>query len=982
MKILGRTVHAAVLALLAGCGVGGVLAGSAGGGGGGGGGSNPPPAPTINVSLPGGDDASNLVAFRVRLEDQRIDTDERDPRVLLVPEFAIGSGPFRPMTEAVVASSEGTRSLTLSGEHTFVWNTLVDLGAYTGPVSFRFAAEYEEAEGIRRRFRPFSGRFRLDNRLGATVLGVDVREDSDLDTFPVDLRPDGDGFLVADLGANIVERVGPTGRVDRIVGLGLPGVLPAGGQAPGVARLPLLFGVDVDPAGNLYTTHSESVVLTNRGAAPVVFGLLDEAGSPTPDTTVVPPQTAATVIGAVRVGASTVQLGPAISFARAMRRHPSGAFLFIDLGQRVLAANPQDPASPASTPITLGAVTIAPGDVVAIAGGGTETADDVAATDAQLSDAAALAIGPDGEVYVAEASPSRVRAINTTAAPVTIADVPLAVGAIRTVAGGNGAGSTGDGGPATAARLHLPNGIDVSPQRVLFISDRNNVVVRAANLGTAAATFAETTIQEGNIDTVVGGGTVGGIGSKARAFRLEIPNGVALDAAGNLLVADGHRVLFVNGSVATVSAYGATAGAARVALVYDATARGGLLLIEPRALAAPTPEALYVADRSSIRVMNFGSAPMVFGGAAADPGGSAVLAGGAVTGFAGDGGPARTAAFSSPSALASEGPFVLYVADTGNDRVRALNTDDPRVPLSAHVALGVVLDAGEVATVVGGAAGPLADDGDGLAPTAASLSAPQGLAVSNAGLLFVADTGHHRIRVVNPGPGDVTIAGLLVPAGTIETLVGGGVAGFTPDGPGPWLVDTPTALAADRDFLYFADSGNARIRVLNLTGTDATISDITVPPGEVRTIVGTGVRGNTGDFGLGIDATIDTPRAFALQTVNGERAALYFSDGPQHVVRMVNLTSDTDLVGALNAQGDVSVTVPDASIVTLAGGPNTPGFPNSPGFGGDGGVAATMRFAEPWGIAVATFDGDPAHFFVADSRNDRVRRFGAPPLVR
>src|SRR6185436_17970750 len=123
---------------------------------------------------------------------------------------------------------------------------------------------------------------------------------------------------------------------------------------------------------------------------------------------------------------------------------------------------------------------------------------------------------------------------------------------------------------------------------------------------------------------------------------------------------------------------------------------------------------------------------------------------------------------------------------------------------------------GAVATIAGGPAGPLPADGDRLAPTSASLKAPQGLAVSNAGLLFVSDTGHHRIRVLNPGPGDVTVAGTLVAAGTIRTVIGGGIPGFTPDGAGPWLVDSPTALAIDRELLYFAEIGNARIRVLNL----------------------------------------------------------------------------------------------------------------------------------------------------------------------
>jgi hypothetical protein len=972
----------ATLCLAGGCGVGGVLAAAAGGGGSSSSKSTPaPPPPSVFVSLPGGATGANLIPFQVRLTDERIKDGGRDPRVRITPTFARTGGEFRPMTEAAVAQSEGTRGLTLSEPHTFVWNAFIDAGSAVDDVSFRFDAEYEDAEGIRRKFVAFEGRLRIDGRLAATVFGADVRDDSDVDTFPIDIRPDGDGFLVACLGANIIERVGPTGRVDRVVGLGIPGTIGNDGQAPGVARLPLVFGFDLDAAGNVLATHGESVSLTNRGATNVVFGLVDEGGTPTPDTSTVAPQTVATVIGALRgVTGSRAQLGPAISFGRAMRRHPAGVFLFIDGAARVTAVNPQDPASLASTSVTLANVVIGPGEAKVILGGGTQAGDDVPGTDAELSDAYALGVGPDGEVYCVERGPSRVRVLNTGAAPLDILGSPLAIGAVRTIVGSLGPGFAGDGGPAADARLEQPSSVDVTADRVLFVADTNNVVVRAINLGASDVTFAETTIAPGAIDSVAGGGT-GGVGSTARDFAFEIPNGASLDTNGNLLVADGHRVVLVNGSTSTVNSYGATAGAARVALVYDSLERGGLILVEPRALASPSPDVLYVTDRSSVRVVNLGAVPAVYGGAAADPGQAAVLGGGAVTGFTGDGASARVAAFSTPSALATEGPFILYVADTGNDRVRVINTDDPRRAGSSHVALGVNVLAGNVATVVGGGP-PAPGDGDGLVPTAANLAGPQGLAVSNAGLVYVADTGHHRIRVVNPGPNAVTVAGVVVPAGRIATVVGTGAPGFTPDGIGPWTIDTPTALAVDRDVLYFGEAGNARIRVLNVSASTVTIANIAVAPGEVRTICGSGVRGNQGDFGLSVDALIDSPRGFALQTLNGERAALYFADGPQHVVRMLNLTSDTDLVGALNPQGGVAVTVPDSSIVTLAGGPNTPGFQNAPGFDGDGDEARTMRFAEPWGVAVTTFGGAPAHFFVADSRNQRVRRFGAPPLVR
>ena len=944
-----------LLLALTGCGVGGILRGTAGGGGGGGGGSNPPPPPPVVVAVPQGQSASNYVTFQFILRDPQVREDEgrpggaRDPRVRVEPQFQLpGSETWFDMTEAALAGSDGTRALPL-GQHTFVWNTLIDLGDYSGEVRVRVLAEYEESSGIRRRFRTREVRFRIDNRLAATLFGRDVHPPLDVDTFPVDMRPDGSAFVVAALGANIVERVEPNGVVRRLAGFGVPGDTVGTGRDPGVARLRTIGGVELDAAGNLYTNHDDSILVTNRSAATLAFGT-------------------------VSVSPRTIEKGlVGLTSSRGVRFHPSGALLFLNAGTELLAFNPQDPADPGATDIVLAGVTVEPGAFARIAGGGTDADDGAVGTDAELTDAISVAVGPDGEVYFAERALGRVRVLVTGAAPLVIGGRTVAAGTVDTVLGGNGLGDVGDGGPARLAQLNLPGGIDVSAARVLFVADTSNVRVRMANLGVAPVTFAETTVQAGGVDTVVGGGD-GGIGSKARDLALGTPNAASLDSAGNLLVADQRSVILVNGGTTTITSYGRTAGPARTAQVYDATLRGGVPLIGPRAVHPASPEAVFFSDRSTVRVLNLGTSPMVVGGAAPDPGAVGIVAGGSVPGFSGDGGPARTAAFAAPAALVTEGPTRLFVADTDNDRVRFLHVGDPRADLPQTV-LGVSIAAGNVDTIVGGAPGPLTDDGDGLTPRAASLLRPQGVAATSAGLLFVADTGHHRIRVVNPGPADVVVAGVPVSAGTIETVIGGGAAGFTPDGAGPWLVDTPTALTTDRDLLYFAEVGNARIRALNLSSATVRAAGIDIPPGEIRTLVGSGVRGNSGDGGQGPDVSIDTPRGLFVQTVDTERTALYFSDHAQNVVRMLNLT-DEDLVAAVDASGRAVTTAPAGGVVTLAGGPNVAGFPNPPAFAGDGDEAVRMRFSGPWGVAVVLRNGVPAHFLVADEGNDRLRRFG------
>jgi hypothetical protein len=291
---------------------------------------------------------------------------------------------------------------------------------------------------------------------------------------------------------------------------------------------------------------------------------------------------------------------------------------------------------------------------------------------------------------------------------------------------------------------------------------------------------------------------------------------------------------------------------------------------------------------------------------------------------------------------------------------------------------------GNVTTVVGGASGPLPADGDGGPADACSLLGPEAVAVGGDGLIWVADTGHHRIRVVNPGAEPVTVVGVTVDPGTIRTVIGAGSPGFTADGAGPWFTSSPAALAVDNQgVVYFAERGNARIRCLNPTSATFSRAGIEVPPGEVRTLVGDGVPGNSGDGGDGPSARIASPRALVVQSRSDNTpVALYFSDEAAHVVRMLNLTADDDLALATDPQGNVTVTIPAASVFTVAGGPNTPGFPNTPAYDGDGDEAARVRFAGPFGIAVTTANGQPAHFFVADGGNDRLRRFAAPSLSK
>jgi len=159
------------------------------------------------------------------------------------------------------------------------------------------------------------------------------------------------------------------------------------------------------------------------------------------------------------------------------------------------------------------------------------------------------------------------------------------------------------------------------------------------------------------------------------------------------------------------------------------------------------------------------------------------VAGGGTQGL-GDGGPATSAQLNSPLAVAVDGDGNLYIADTGNSRIRK------------------VTPAGAISTIAGGRSAGFS--GDGGPATTAELHFPRGVAVDSAGSLYIADSENNRIRKVTP-------------AGIISTVAGNGNAGYSGDG-GPATdaqLRSPFGVSLDgAGRLYVADEGNNAIRLL------------------------------------------------------------------------------------------------------------------------------------------------------------------------
>ena len=346
----------------------------------------------------------------------------------------------------------------------------------------------------------------------------------------------------------------------------------------------------------------------------------------------------------------------------------------------------------------------AAGTIATVAGTGTSgySGDGGAATDATLDAPRTLAVDREGNVYVADTDNNVIRRIDPS-------------GAITTIAGNGEPGWSGDGGPATEARITWPHSVAVDDAGNVYVADSRNHRIRRVD-------------PTGVITTVAGtgrGGFSGDPGPATEAF-LDNPKGVAVDSAGRLYIADtgNNRVRRVDpsGVIITVAGNGVAGGGGDGGRATEAE------VTRPRAVAVDGAGNLYLLEGTEgevgrIRKVDGDGIITLFAGA-----------GGA--GFGGDGGPATEALFNRPRDLAADAAGNVYVADSENQRVRKVDTS------------------GTVTTIAG--TGDSDFSGDGGPATEAELSVLRGVAVGPHGDLFLADTGNHRIRriagVAAPGP--------------------------------------------------------------------------------------------------------------------------------------------------------------------------------------------------------------------------------------
>jgi len=289
---------------------------------------------------------------------------------------------------------------------------------------------------------------------------------------------------------------------------------------------------------------------------------------------------------------------------------------------------------------------------------------------------------------------------------------------------------------------------------------------------------------------------------------------------------------------------------------------------------------MYIADTGHNRirmVCGAAAAPTIQGTTCAGAGIISTIAGNGDPNYSGDGRPASRATVNAPSYVALDGAGNLYIADSGNNVIRMIDA-----------ATGVIT------TVAGnGAIGDSNLDlvGDSGPATSANLNQPQGVTLDANGNLYIADTGNHRIRLVNAA------------AGTISTIAGtgatnaNGTGGYNGDNIQAWTAELnfPYAVAFDpAGNMYIPDSGNNRIRKVKAASGAITAGS------SIVTVAGTGNPGATGCAATPIAATqaaLWSPSGVAVDAAGN----VYIADTQNAAIRKVSAA--TGLISTLLQSG-------------------------------------------------------------------------------
>ena len=590
--------------------------------------------------------------------------------------------------------------------------------------------------------------------------------------------------------------------------------------------------------------------------------------------------------------------------------------------------------------------------------------DGGAATAALLDTPRGIAVDSGGNVIFSDTVNHRIRKITPG-------------GAISTIAGTGSSGSSGDGGPATAAKIKSPHGLAIDDSDNIYIADTGNSRIRKftdggtmttvagdgnpANFGDGGlATDASINKPKGlwvvdngsstgpvGFDTIFGS-TQSGVHDKQIATQVTVPQDGFVDSITAYVYGPGGPPKKVRYAIYTDSAGEPDTLVEQTNSVQRSGAAAWLTIDLPlTSLTAGTYWLALAFNRTDLEYYYDGVGGQTrYSDNDADANGYTAAWGVSTT--------TNTRRISIYATIHTD-PNEIYVADTGNDRIRKFG------------------EFSTIETIAG--TGTAGFSGDGGPATAAQIDSPEHVAVDSAGNVFIADTLNHRIRKIDVGTGD------------ISTYGGTGAAAYSGDG-GPAssaAMNEPRGLFVDgSDDLFLADSQNHVIRkIASATGVIAVVAGRDRDPGF-------------GDGGLATIAVLQETEDVAVDATGN----LYIACLTQGRVRKVDVGTGiiTTLIGsgtelapgdpnddvwllspsgvAVDSAGNVFVADRDASncriVKYTVAGPTFETFAGngSQGNTGNGGLATAAKVNKPQGVAVDSNDD----VYIADTGNNSIRK--------
>lgn len=418
----------------------------------------------------------------------------------------------------------------------------------------------------------------------------------------------------------------------------------------------------------------------------------------------------------------------------------------------------------------------------------------------------------------------------------------------------------------------------------------------------------------------------------ATQLRVNSPAGVAGARDVSVTTPDGTATA-INGFTYVPSTISTFAGSSQ-GLSGDGAAATAAQLNIPYGVALDGDGNLYIADGINNRIRVVCKTNGTYFGVVMTAGNIYTVAG-TTSGLSGDGGAATAAKLNVPHHVAFDAAGNLYIADTGNHRIRMVAKADGTY-------FGVAMTANNIYTIAGTTSGLAGDGGSAIS---ARLRNPVGIAFDAFGNLYIADSNNNRIRLVAKTNG--TYFGVTATANNIYTLAGT-TSGLSGDGASATAAQLsgPYGIAFDAiGNLYIADAFNNRVRVV--AKANGTYFGMAMVANNIYTLAGTGF-GFSGDGGIASSAQLGTPTDVAFDVLGN----LYIAAANNDRIRMIPKTDGTYY----------GVVTTASNIYTIAG-------TGISSFSGDGGPATSAQLQSPNGIA---FDS-AGNLYIADTSNNRIR---------